>query len=472
MKLTKLSLIAAFAVSAAVAGGDIAPVEPVVEPIVIDAFPNWEFNGQAVVYYQTLDRFGAGSLFDQADALASAGLQLDAVGKFDYGLSVGGQVSGLGTLGLQNSVVSNIMQSADGNLNGGAVTKLWGAWGNESTTVKGGRMELPKSLSPFAWSENWNVFKNTYEAALLVNSSLPGTTLVGAWVSGANQNGVGAWGGNGNWAMHPNFTVPINHGGGSNLNAFNKVNGTDGIFMATAQNKSIAGLALTGSWYYGANLVDNLINKTEEIAGDPLSAGTGDATNILWGDATYVNPDTYGLIVGLQGGNVDIGNDFDSTTAWGAKIGGKFNMFALSAAYSSVNDGATGVFNVGGVKTPLYTQMILNQGFISSNADTFLIKGVVAALGGKFIAQYGGTTMNDRLINGVTDVYGDRDYGEFDFIYKTKVWNDRISLLAAYVNQTQDELVVASTDADGNVIGTTKFEDSNNVLRFWARYNF
>jgi hypothetical protein len=366
-------------------------------------------------------------------------------------------LSALGTLGLQNDVVSNVMQSADGNLNGGAVTKLWGAWANDSTTVKVGRQELPKSLSPFAWSEGWNVFKNTYEAALLVNTSISNTTLVGAWVSGANQNGVGAWDGNGNWYMHPVLGNP--HAGKSNLNEFNDVNGDDGIWMLTIQNKSIDGLALTGSLYYGANLVDNMVNKAMDVAGLPNMEGTGDATTIFWGDATYTNPDTYGLIAGIQGGNVDTGNDMDSTTAWGAKIGAKINMFSLLAAYSSVDDGATGVFNVGGVKTPLYTQMILNQNHIATNADTVLLKGVVKALGGKFIAQYGMTTEHDYpyLVdeNGDVVATGDVDYNEFDFIYKTKVWNDSTTLLAAYVNQDWDMK-----------------DDSNNVIRFWARYNF
>ena len=453
MKLTKLSLIAALAVSTAMAGGDIAPVEPA--PIVLEEFPNWEFSGQAVLYFQTLDKFGNADLFAQDASLASAGIQLNAVGKFDYGLSVGAQVTGLGTLGLQNEVVSNIMQSADGNLNGGAVTKLWGAWANESVTVKGGRMELPKSLSPFAWSEGWNVFKNTYEAALVIVSAVPDTTIVGAWVDGANQNGVGAWDGNGNW-----FTHGL-HSGASNLNAFNKVNGTDGIFMVTAQNKSVEGLALTGSVYYGANLVDNMTNKIEEMEGQPKSVGTGDATTILWGDASYNRAD-FPVTFGLQGGTIDVGNDLETTTAFGAKIGGKINMFSLTAAYSSVDEGYTGVFNVGGVKTPLYTQMILNQGPISSNADTALIKGVVSALGGKFIAQYGATTMNDKILE-----VGDVKYNEFDFIYKTKVWNDRIALLAAYVNQ-DFEYKVKVTD-DTQVIYEP---DANNVIRFWARYNF
>ena len=447
MKFTKLSLIAATAVSMAVAGGNIAPVEPA--PVVEETFPQWDFSGQAVLYFQTVDHFGGTDLFAQESNLANAGLQLNAVGNFDHGLSVGGQLTGLGTLGLQADVVSNIMQSADGNLNGGAVTKLWAAWANDTTTVKVGRQELPKSLSPFAWSEGWNVFKNTYEAALLVNTSLPSTTLVGAWVSAANQNGVGAWDGNGNWMLNA----------GSNLNAFNRVNGTDGIFMATAQNKSIDGLTVTGSFYYAANLVDNIIDKAAEMIGEnpDLLPHTGNATTILWGDVAYAK-DSLPVTFGVQGGAI-ASDDFENdTTAWGAKIGGKINMFSLLAAYSSVDDGDTGVFNVGGVKTPLYTQMILNQNFIRSDADTILLKGVVKALGGKFIAQYGMTTMNDR------GILGDVDYNEFDFIYKTKVWNDNITLLAAYVNQDLDAKLVDDVIVDDL--------DSNNVIRFWARYNF
>jgi len=383
---------------------------------------------------------------------------LNAVGKFDYGLSVGGQLTGLGTLGLQNEVVSNVMQSADGNLNGGAVTKLYAAWSGEANTIKVGRQELPKSLSPFAWSEGWNVFKNTYEAALYVNTMIPSTVLVGAWVSGANQNGVGAWDGNGNW-----FTHGL-HSGASNLNEFNDVNGDDGIFLLTAQNKSINGLTITGSVYYAPSLLANLAQKVDEVAGNPVVETESDDTTIIWGDIAYANAD-FPVTFAAQGGQISLGNDTEDTTAFGAKIGAGYSMFNFTAAYSSVDEGTSGVFNVGGVKTPLYTQMILNQGFISSNADTILVKATAKALGGKFIAQYGMTTMNDRDLAGVID---DIDYAEFDFIYKTKVWNDSITLLAAYVNQDLDAKVVVDENGNDTVVSP----DANNVIRFWARYNF
>ncbi len=431
--MKKSLLLSIVASTMIMAGGDIAPAPVVVEE---EVFPQWDFSGQAVLYYQTVDGYGAGDLFAQESSLANAGIQLNALGKFNYGLSAGAQLTGLGTLGLENDVVSKTMQMpgvAEDGLTGGAITNIWLGWANDSTSFKYGRQDLPKSLSPFAWSEHWNVFQNSYEAALLVNTSLADTILVGAWVNKANHNGVYL---------------------GSNLSAFDSVNDEgDGIWMATVQNKSIAGLTLTGSWYYAADMLADENGQTNDL-------------NILWGDVAYANADLP-VTFGLQGGAINSDTFLNDTTAFGAKVGGKFNQFTVSAAYSSVDDGDAGVFNVGGVKTPLYTQMILNQGFIKSDNDTFLIKATMKALGGKFIAQYGATTMNDRLINEVTGHYGDRDYGEFDFIYKTKVWNDSIVLLAAYVNQTQDELVVA-TENGSNVL----FEDSNNVIRFWARYNF
>lgn len=447
MKLTRLSLLAALAISSSFAGGNVSPIAEVVEAAE-EAFPHWDFSGEGVLYFQTLDSYGAKDLFSQEASLANAGIQLKAVGSFNYGLTVGVQVTGLGTLGLQNEVVSNIMQSADGNLNGGAVTQLYGQWSNGANTLVVGRQELPKALSPFAWSEDWNVFKNTYEAGVYINTMVPSTVLVGAWVSGANQNGVGAWDANGNW-----FTHGL-HSGASNLNDFNKVNGSDGIFMLTAQNKSIANLTLTGSFYYGANLVDNMMNKVAELDGQPYPVGTGDATTIVWGEAAYAK-EAFPISFAVHGGQISVGNDLEDTTAYGAKLEGKFGMFGLKAAYSSVDEGFTGVFNVGGVKTPLYTQMIFNQAFIASNADTFLVSATADALGGKFIAEYSATTMNDRVIDQEAGLVGDVDYAEFDFIYKTKVWNDSTTLFAAYIWQDHDA-----------------YEDANNAIRVWARYNF
>ncbi len=409
--MKKTLLLSVVASTMMMAGGDIAPVEPAAPAPAPVAESGWDFSGQAVVYYQTLDKFGAGDLFDQDSSLADAGLQLRAVNKNVFaGIGAGVELNGLSTLNLENSIVSNVMQGVgkggdlDDMTDGGWISQMYLTYGFGNTSLKLGRQELPKALSPFAFSEKWNVFANTFDSVLVVNSDIPNTTLVGAWVHSANHNGIGA---------------------GNDLSDFNKVNGSDGVYMLTAQNKSIENLTLTGTWYYGGDMA-----VTDDI-------------NILWGDAKY-NAGSFNI--GLQGGTVMSDAFANDTVAFGAKIGGKIAMVDASLAYSNVDDGDTGVFNVGGVKTPLYTQMILNQKAIKSDNDTFVVRAGIAALGGKFGLAYDYTTDNSDA---------DNDYQELDLTYKTKVFADSTTLFVGYIYQ----------DADNA-------EDPNNVIRVWGRYNF
>jgi len=405
--MKKTLLLSVVASTMIMAGGDIAPVEPVVEPVVEPA--GWEFGGQAVAYYQTSED-GTLDLFEQGASRANVGIQLRASNKdIAYGIGAGVEVDGLGTFGLQEDVVGGVMQRGNSTPlgRGGWISQAYLTYGFDNTSIKIGRQELPKALSPFAFSESWNVFKNTFEAGLIVNTDIPDTTLVGAWVYRNNNNGLG-----------------------TDMTSFSRTNGDDGVFMLTAQNKSFEGVTLTGTWYYGADF-----------------GTTANDLNILWGDAKF---DLIGLNVALQGGTVMNDAFPDDTVAFGAKIGGKIAMFDLSVAYSNVNDGGAGsfvgVFNVGGVKTPLYTQMILNQGAIASDNDTFVARAAVEALGGKFALAYDITSDNSPASN---------DYQELDLVYKTKVFNDSTTLLAGYIYQ----------DADA-------WADSQNTIRLWGRYNF
>jgi len=415
--MKKTLLLSVVASTMIMAGGDIAPVEPVAEAPAVVAESGWDFGGQAVVYYQTADHKGADDFFTQESAQADFGLQLRAVNKNVIGgIGFGAEVTGLSTLNLEDSLVSNVMQAvgnaaAIGNGNdlddvtdGGWISQMYMTFAAGNTNIKLGRQELPKALSPFAFSEGWNVFKNTFDAALIVNSDIPDTTLVGAWVYGGNHNGIGV---------------------GANLSDFNKFNDDNGVFMLTAQNKSVEGLTLTGTWYYAP----------EMLGGEDL--------NIIWGDAKFA---IAGVSLGLQGGTWMSDGLPDDAIAFGTKVGYNFGMFDVSVAYSSVDDGGVkGVTmrNVGGVKTPLYTQMILNQNFISYDSETVVARAGMKALGGKF-----------GLAVDYSDVEG-ADYTELDFVYKTKVWNDSTTLFAGYIFQDHDA-----------------WEDPNNVLRFWARYNF
>ncbi|DAB28091.1 MAG: hypothetical protein A2513_10810 [Sulfurimonas sp. RIFOXYD12_FULL_33_39] len=380
--------------------------------------------GQAVVYYQTLANNGAGSpdLFDQATGRANAGLQLNLDADLKNGFTFGSQINYLGTLGLEKNIVSNTMQNVNGGITENSISddvylsQLYVAKKIANTTVKLGRQELPQSLSPFAYSEGWNVFKNTFDAALVVNTDIPNTTLVGAYVGGGNYNNVG-----------------------SNMSAFGDLTTTAGTvdgtaYMLTVQNKSIPMATVTGTYYSVSNV-----------------AGSVDA-DIFWGDVAIAGKDLpMGLNFGIQGGQISPdAAGLTDTSALGLKVGMKVDALTLMAAYTTVDDGTVGIKNTGGVKTPLYTQMILNQSSLYSDNDTYMLKAAYSlGSAGTIIAQ--GTMTDDNR-----NIAVPKDLTDLELIYKVKAGG--VDFLAAYVNQSWD---AAAGAADGQ-----------DLVRLVARYNF
>ncbi|MDM5271478.1 hypothetical protein PGH07_04745 [Sulfurovum sp. zt1-1] len=407
--MKKALLLSVVASSMILAGGDIAPVEPAVEaPAEVSS---WEFSGTGVVYYQTTDTFGETSLFDQESSAADAGIQLRATNSdVVAGIGAGFEVSGLSTLNLENWLVSDVMQGTgwagdiDDVTDGGWISQAYLTYGFGNTSIKAGRQELPKGLSPFAFSEDWNVFKNTFDAVLVVNTDLPDTTLVGAWVAGGNFNSMFA--------------------GMNNMTDFNSLNGKDGVWMLTAQNKSIANLTLTGSFYYAADML-------------------GDDASVLWGDAQY---DAGNFGVGIQGGTMMSDAFADDMAAFGAKVSADFSGINAMAAYSTVNDGGMGMVNFGGMTSALYTDLLADQFFgfmLRYDADKFVVKAGMDALGGNISAAYGYT---DSAIAGKVN--------EFDLGYGVNVATGfDLNLAYAYVD---------IDDAP----------DAINVVRVIGTYNF
>ncbi|WP_309497840.1 hypothetical protein [Sulfurovum sp.] len=396
--MKKTLLLSVVASTMIMAGGDIAPVEPVVEaPVMVEEASAWTFGGQAVAYTQTTDNYGDGSLFDDESTYAAWGGQLRATNSDIFaGIGAGIEVSGI--VSDEGDLPGFYPGGGNAGTTSGGFTQAYLTYGMDSinTSIKLGRQTLPKSLSPFAYSEGWQMFKNTFDAALVVNSSLPDTTLVYAFVKNANSS--------------------VNNY--ADEDSFGKVNGSDGAHMFTAMNKSIEGITLTGTYY---NLPD--------------------AADILWGD---IKTKFGGLSIAGQGGQIDPDGG-DAGTAWGAKLGYDFGMFDASVAYSSVSDDGVQFSNLTGIKSPLYTQMVLNnvgQFHAAPDSDFLKVAASAKALGGKFTLGYG-----DAESQGT-------DFTEIDVMYKTKL-TENTTLFAAYVY----------TDIDTAI-------DSTNFVRFWARYNF
>ena len=306
--MKKTLLLSVVASTMIMAGGDIAPVEPVV----VEEVSAWEFNGQMIAYTQTRDNFtstgnvpntifgSSSDLFGGNETSGLLGLQLGVKHSDLYGgLGFGAELTALG-----NGYNNGYSNSNFGLQEGQAITQLYLSYGFNSidTSIKVGRQHLPKSLSPFAYTEGWQAIKNSFEAALVVNSSLPDTTAVYAYVTKSNRS--------------------VN-----DINVFNQINpSNDGVHMVTLQNKSIDSLTLTGTWYYAPNYISALTIPAP-VLGLPYTLG-GDV-NILWGDIAYAG-EYFGAAV--QGGQISP-DDLHNTTAWGAKITGNVSMFDLLAAY-------------------------------------------------------------------------------------------------------------------------------------------
>lgn len=407
--MKKIALVSLLASSVVMAGVDKTEKES-----------DWVFKGQGVAYYQTTDSHGNGDLFGQVSSKGALGLQLSAVNKNVIGgIGVGFELSGLSAAGLTDDFVIGLVQNAGGTTDA-AITQAYLTYGYNNTNFKVGRQTLPKSLSPFAFSEGWNPFKNTFEAALVVNTDIPNTTLVGAYVTKAN-NSVG------------------------DLSDFRRIWNSDKVYMLTAQNKAFENLTLTGSFY-----------SLDDVA------QIDESQQALWGDASYKISDINSF--GIQAGKI-YGDFTDSvggkdTNAFGVKFATKLGMVKTTFAYSSVDDGTINAANIAGfgVKSPLYTQGVLNQNSIKKDSDTFKITGVVKAWGGSVIAAYAHSDLGDAAIPSVfgTGVGGKGTYQEFELMFKRKM-TDNVNMFFGYIRQNDNR--------QGS-------DDGQNFFRVWARYNF
>jgi len=399
MKFAKLSLaaVAALGLASSAMAGNI----------------DINFGGQAVLYYQTLDKDSKNwDFFDKEGSRGNVGLQIRSTADLKNGFTAGITANIIGTAGLEGNLVSNVMQAATEDANGDLgsywIPEAYVAKTIGKTTVKIGRQYLN---TPFAFSEGWNVFKNSFEAGVLINQDLPDTTLVLAMVNKANKNGLAA-----------------------TMDKFDYINGDDltddgAVYALGIINNSVPNLNVA---LWGYNLTSlataGWIDLSYKVnAGVPLT---------LAGHAATLSPED----------NVAP----DDTTMYGVKIGANVSGFNLSVAYDDVDDGSLPIHNVGtNVKTKLFSQQILNQKAIKLDASTWQLKVATPAFAGvKAIAQYAATDAGDKNLNGANN-----DLDEFDLILKTKV--SSTNLLVAYVNQSYE---------NGNM--------DQDLFRVVARYKF
>ena len=425
MKLTKLSLVAALALTATSAF----------------AIENVKVDGQAVFYYQTVDSdAGSNSLFSKDNALnnigpvnagttANVGVTVGVTADLGAGFGAGVRGFYLDTLGLEGNFVGAPQQIADagdpiggaGWLGEGYITYTLG-----NTMIKAGRQELD---TPYAFTEKWNVFPTTFDATVIVNKDIQDITLVGAFISESN----------GHLSMDTFNSVGANAG---NLGATRATQIGNGAYMLAGHYTGVANTTINAYAY-------NLRSFATAYWFDAVTkfAGT-DVFEGITAKVAYTNVelDTAGA------------NDTDAFTA---ELSTKVGNVALSAAYSDVSTGDVGIYNLAGagIKTKLYTANIFGDGDEAGATDTeaWKVKASGELMGVGVTAQYAnydhGATAGGGMPFG--PVAG-QDADNFELILKKKVAD--INLFLAYMY----------TD---NVNFTNRAGESDTI-RFIARYNF
>ena len=165
MKFTKLSLIAALAVTSAFAGEST-------------------IGGDAKLFYGTTDA-GTSDLFNKNGATGNAAVSLDYSKEISDGITLNAGMTGITTLGLESTLVNGVWAPAgDTGVDDTAwidIANVTAKIGNTTAVI--GRQKLD---TPLAFTETWNIVENTFDAFTFVNSDITDTTLVGSLVTRAN----------------------------------------------------------------------------------------------------------------------------------------------------------------------------------------------------------------------------------------------------------------------------------------------
>ena len=282
------------------AGGNIAPVQPVVPAAAPAACDFW---GTVALRYDAMKKATGGNKW-KADSKTYLALAMGVEKELGYGFGFGAE---MGAMLKGNYKFTNKSESAE-------VSQFYVTYKAGNTAIKVGRQALPKAVSPWAWSDRTaGVLNRTYNAITVVNTDIADTTLVGAWVHSA---------------VDTNKNVKI---------ADNK-----GIFMLGAIYSGISNTTLSTSIYYKPK---GDLGAIHDFNGD----GNADAEpNVGTGVSVWAAAETKvsNFDLGLQVAYAKI-KPLTKSFGVAAYAGTKFDAIDAKLTLAYLNDGTTPL-NLGG----------------------------------------------------------------------------------------------------------------------------
>lgn len=391
MKVVKLSLVAVMAASMAVAGGSIAPAPAEVEPVEVEVEKDWgKVFGQSRTFY--IDRTYSGSVSNNRSSLATGGYIGYETPNFS-GLTLG--VAAYGTYGFDiHSESADVAGSAsyDPSLYGrdfenyAFIGQAYINFKYENTNIKGGRLRLD---TPMAGADDARMLPNLFEAAVLSNTDIEGTTLIAAHVfretvgTFGNIYGGGVLGLTSGYGLGMNEALSgdfVNMGtvalGSEDADGNYVDNETDGVSALAAIYSGIEGLKLQ-AWDY---IAWDILNAAYLQADYSIAMSNSVK---LTASAQYINETEIGDALA---GEVD-------SNYLAAKLGVSYGGLSGYAAYSVTSD-SDGALN-GGIITPWGGMPAFTQGMVTrhqffADTDTWKVAATYkfADLGLKATAYY------------------------------------------------------------------------------------
>jgi len=335
MKFTTLSLVAALAVTSAYAGGDIAPVEPVVKEVAVVVPANTAIgcnslttiNSKATAYYYTDDTV---DLFDKDSSAFATAVTLDVSHKITPNIA-----ANFSAVGFVNWIDGDLGYF-EGEEKGAFfnVANLTATFGDTSFIL--GRQLIN---SPMFGSFDWGLAPSSFEAYTVANGSIDNVTLVGTYVRQFREVNTGdTW-------------IDLTDIGDGNNWAVGAVYG----------NEALAG----NLWYYNIDVAD----YTQ-----------------VYADASY---DFGNFDVAAQIASTDYAKAKDSL-AYGMKVGTEFSGVKLSAAADIISDNKVGFVSKDGLYTTSYNYFASNAAVLNDDTTTWKVAASTKYAGLNAEASYAG----------------------------------------------------------------------------------
>jgi len=491
MKLAKLSLAAM--VVAGLASSSFAA------DTLADAFKNGKVSGELKAWYFDQSADQTNGRMNNAN-VTTVGTELGYVTDSFYGFKLGLTFQGSGNAGSTETSAKNTFKN-DEYVGGGTLSEAYLAYTLGNTTAKVGRQYI---ATPLVSGSGSRMFKESFEGAVLVNTDLPQTTLIAAYVDRfqARTSSVSNFPNVAAASAFPSFTAnsaSINENG--DAPTFEKsaaftggaagglVAKFDGAYSAGVINKSINNLTLTGQYA----IVKDVEVPLAALAALGLSGKAVDDIDVYYTEVNYVLP-LSGLKLGFDanfrgskaGSELDVAN-LDGTYTAGRVSISELAGFGASFAYGTTSKNDAVIAGMGNGPTSYTSTMIRGTSTrMLSDTESYLFQatydfGKLGIAGLTAVAQYGWTKQGDDAGNlptgAVSGAGGRSSVASADYTNAAIGVTYAVPVVKGLTTSLQYETQEREVNANPTIGGTTYTgyqgaKSDTNELWFKAGYKF